>query len=258
MCKRPEADEVTKLYYYLLINIFTLAGPLAFSFDKRLKFYRNIPAILFSYALVSIPFIIWDVIATERGHWHFNPDYIIGFKIFGLPIEEILFFITVPYACLFTYEAFIYYIGEKKLEVPSWPFSALAIICVIGAVIFINQEYTFIDLLVFAMFLVTAVIFKEYIIKSKIYWIYLGASLGFFIVVNYLLTSIPIVQYGSDMIWGAQDPWNYRFITIPLEDFFYNISMLGFYLIAYAYFMTNYLKRTHTKPEFWHQSLTVI
>ncbi|UCH88829.1 MAG: lycopene cyclase domain-containing protein [Thermoplasmata archaeon] len=229
------------MYYYLLINIFTLAGPLAFSFDKHIKFYRNIPAVLFSYIVVSIPFIIWDAIATERGHWHFNPDYIIGFKIFGLPIEEILFFITVPYACLFTYEAIVYYLGDKKLRVPSWPFLILAALCILGALLFIDQEYTFIDLFVFAFFLITAVVFKKWIINSKAYWIYLLVTIGFFIIVNYLLTSIPIVQYGSDMIWGSQDPWNYRFITIPFEDFFYNVSMLGFYLVSYIYYYKKYL-----------------
>ena len=233
------------MYYYLLINIFTLAGPLAFSFDKRIKFYRNMPAVLFSYMMVSIPFIIWDVIATERGHWRFNPDYIVGFKILGLPIEEILFFITVPYACLFTYEAILYYFGDKKIVQPSWPFLAAAALCFIGAFVFIDQEYTVIDLIVFAFFLLLALVFKEKIFGSRAYWVYLVATIGFFMIVNYLLTSIPIVQYGSDMIWGAQDPWNYRFITIPFEDFFYNISMLGFYLITYLFFMEKYIKRQH-------------
>jgi hypothetical protein len=42
-----------------------------------------------------------------------------------------------------------------------------------------------------------------------------------------ILTALPVVPYNPTAIWGP------RFITIPLEDFFYNYSLLSFYLLVY-------------------------
>jgi lycopene cyclase domain-containing protein len=44
---------------------------------------------------------------------------------------------------------------------------------------------------------------------------------------NSVLTALPVVEYNSVAIWGV------RFGTIPVEDFFYNYSMLSFYLLFY-------------------------
>jgi len=53
--------------------------------------------------LVSIPWIIWDYFATLRGHWNFNSDFYLGFKILNLPFEEVMFFWVIPFACLFVW-----------------------------------------------------------------------------------------------------------------------------------------------------------
>ena len=57
-----------------------------------------------------------------------------------------------------------------------------------------------------------------------------------FVVFNYLLTSTVIVHYSPEAIWGV------RVTTIPLEDFFYNFSMLSFYLAAYIHFRARWVK----------------
>ena len=36
-----------------------------------------------------MPFIIWDSYFTKIGVWGFTPEYLTGFGLFGLPIEEI-------------------------------------------------------------------------------------------------------------------------------------------------------------------------
>jgi hypothetical protein len=70
-----------------------------------------------------------------------------------------------------------------------------------------------------------------------------------FIIFNYLLTSIPIVSYNANAIWGADGLWNGRFFTIPLEDFFYNFSMLSFYLLVYQVFKKKWIARLHTQKK---------
>ena len=83
--------------FYLFLNVMIIAFPLIFSLEKRwIKFYKKIKPILVSLLTVGIFFIVWDVFATSRDHWSFNPAYVNDIKLLGLPIEEILFFVTVP------------------------------------------------------------------------------------------------------------------------------------------------------------------
>ena len=88
---------------YLLLNILILAGPLALSFDKRVRFYSYWPKLFPSIGIVMMLFIVWDGLVTDR-HWFFNTSYTLPVRLFNLPIGEWLFFITVPYSCIFTWE----------------------------------------------------------------------------------------------------------------------------------------------------------
>jgi lycopene cyclase domain-containing protein len=45
--------------------------------------------------------------------------------------------------------------------------------------------------------------------------------------VNYLLTSLPVVEYNPEAITGI------RISTIPLEDFFYSFAMITSWLVVY-------------------------
>lgn len=222
-------------FTYILFNLLIIAGPLGLSFHKTVYFYRNWKWVFGSMAMVSIPFIIWDVIATERGHWGFSPEYTSGIKLAGLPLGEILFFITVPYACLFTYEVFNYYTEDKDIKLPRPIFLIFGGFALAAAGLFYAQEYTAIVMVVF--FITCALLFfpKNRIGLTKNFWIYMGTTLLLFIAFNLFLTGMPVVTYGPDMIWGGDGMWNGRFITIPIEDFFYNFSLLALYVIAYDF-----------------------
>lgn len=99
---------------YFIVLAVSFTAPLILSFSKKMDFYkyplRLIAALLFPFVL----FITWDIIVTARGHWSFNPLYTVGFKIFGLPIEEILFFIIIPFCGLFTWESVKYFTRNSK------------------------------------------------------------------------------------------------------------------------------------------------
>src|ERR1700761_1345965 len=102
-------------YTYLLIDLLTLLFPLLLSFDKKVAFYKTWKYLWRGVLLTGIFFIVWDVLFTRLGVWSFNDAYILGIRIGGLPIEEWLFFIVVPYACAFIYSCLLAYlpIGKK-------------------------------------------------------------------------------------------------------------------------------------------------
>jgi len=212
---------------YLLINILIIFFPLILSFDKNLKFYRNVPHVLQSIAFISTAYIIWDVIATERGDWAFNPKHLIGFYILGLPIEEILFFITVPYSCIFIYETVSFYLKEKKLNFNKKLFVIPSILLVILGTIFYDQNYTFTVSVFASAFFIGAILFNESLLDSRNFWITILIGFIPFLIVNYFLTSIPVVTYNEAAFSGK------RFITIPYEDFLYSFSMISLWILFY-------------------------
>lgn len=217
---------------YLLINIAIIIVPLLLSFEKKLQFYKQLPYLFYSILIVSTIYIIWDSLATSRGDWSFNPEYVSDFKLLGLPIEEILFFITVPYSIIFIYETFRFYFNDKKQNINSKIFYAAGIILIIAAFIFNELNYTFIVLLYCGLFFLLSPRIDNYIIKSKVFWLTIFISFIPFLIVNYILTAVPIVTYNNAEIWGE------RFITIPIEDFFYSFSMISYWLLFYHLFKT--------------------
>src|SRR5687767_6113258 len=104
------------MYIYLYLNLLTLFFPLLLSFDKRVAFYKTWPALFPALLINALIFIPWDVFFTQQKIWGFNPEHLLGIYFLGLPLEEILFFITVPYACIFIYECLNVYFGESFLQ----------------------------------------------------------------------------------------------------------------------------------------------
>lgn len=219
---------------YLIINFFIILFPFLFSFDKRIRFFSKAKSIFYSILITGGLFALWDVLATFRSHWFFNPDYILGVYLWNLPIEEWLFFVTVPFACLFVFESLNVLIKEKMLFSKTnklfkvLPF-VFAILLIVSSFLFLPKEYTFLAILATGLIIFVLAKFSN-LFSSKIYWIYFGLTLGLFLIFNYILTSIPIVTYNSSMIL------NIRVTTIPLEDFFFNFAMLSLLVFCYTFF----------------------
>jgi lycopene cyclase domain-containing protein len=217
--------------FYLFLNAIILAFPLIFSLERRwIKFYKKLKPLLISLFVVGIFFIAWDAFATSRGHWSFNPAYVNGIKLLGLPLEEILFFVTVPYSCLFVFESLFYFFGDKKLFAPrKWLFSIIGILIILSAFGFYNKEYTFLSILSVGISILFVSIVNVKLFSSRAYWFYTILTLLLFLIFNYILTSIPVVQYSSTAITS------FRVTTIPIEDFLFNFSMLTDYIIIYIW-----------------------
>lgn len=214
---------------YLLINFLTILFPILLSFDSRVRFYKSWKYIFPGLLITGIVFLIWDHLFTILDVWSFNPDYVVGIYILNLPIEEILFFVTVPFACIFIYECLNYYIKKDLLGGAARIISILLIItCITFLVMFYDRVYT---LITFGLLLVV-LSYVEFVQKANLgrfYFAFLVSLLPFYIV-NGILTSIPIVMYND------AENMAFRVGTIPFEDHFYSMSMLLINIRLFEYF----------------------
>jgi lycopene cyclase domain-containing protein len=211
-------------WLYFFINLGAVSIPLIAGFDKRLSFQNQwkhlFPAILLTMAV----FIPWDMLKTHLEVWGFNPRYLLGYYIGNLPVEEWMFFIAIPYACLFTYHSLNYlvkkdYIGKSA----GFLTVGLAFFLIIIGVLNIEKLYTSVTFISTGAFL----LFHQFMIRTrymgKFYLMYFVTLIPFFIV-NGLLTGsfIPeeVVHYDNTQNLGI------RLGTIPVEDMVYGLLML--------------------------------
>ena len=98
------------------MKVLAAAGivPFALSFWPGLKLWSNWRALFASIAGVLAVFGAWDVLAVSRGHWRFSPQAVSGVHIVNLPLEEVLFFVVIPFCCIFTWEVINYF--KRKLR----------------------------------------------------------------------------------------------------------------------------------------------
>jgi lycopene cyclase domain-containing protein len=128
---------------YLLLNILTISAPLVLTFVPGLSFYKKVKYVIPGLIITAAFFIVWDVFFTEWGIWGFNPEYLIGIDILNLPLEEWLFFITVPYACIFIYASLEYHLKKDFFKDVYENITLLGAVALIGlAIIFSDRLYT--------------------------------------------------------------------------------------------------------------------
>jgi lycopene cyclase domain-containing protein len=99
-------------FEYLAVLLITVTVPFIKSFSKEINFYFSIKRLIYSLGFPFVIFVIIDIIAVKRDLWTFNSDYVLGFYLFGLPFEEVLFFLVVPFSCLFVWETVKYFANK--------------------------------------------------------------------------------------------------------------------------------------------------
>lgn len=189
--------------------------------------------------ITGLVFLFWDVLFTVKGVWSFNPDYITGIRFFELPLEEILFFLTVPFSCIFIYACLNYYVSWSIPQVVSkWISNIMILLSGVMIVLYAGKLYT---LVTFSLLLVLVFVL-QYIINpvwlKRFYMAYVVSLLPFYIV-NGILTSIPIVMYNDAENIGK------RVGTIPVEDHFYSLALLLMNVAFFEYFKN---KKQITNP----------
>lgn len=218
-------------YTYLLIDFCTIIVPFLFSFHPKLNFYKTWRVFFPAVIITGLVFILWDIYFTSIGVWGFNEAYLTGFNIVNLPMEEVLFFLCIPYSCVFTFHCLDLFIpkgmGSKSTHVVTIIF--LLTFTAIG-IIQHDKIYTMVTFFTLAALLAIAKYGLKVMWLGKFYLIYLVLLVPFFIV-NGLLTGTgldaPVVWYNNSEIIG------FRLLTIPVEDIFYGMALILMNLLIY-------------------------
>lgn len=220
-------------YLYFICLLITIAYPLAQSFEKRIQLYKDFVKISISCGLMMLVFIPWDILFSYYGIWWFNPKYFIGSPIFHLPIEEWLFFLIIPYACVFIYKVLIYFFpkGLITIKIGNIIFLGFGALALYMLLLNYNRAYS---LSSFGGCILTIIILtlKNPSWKTQFLQAFI-VSLIPFLLINGLLTGNftqeALVNYNPEHFSGI------RITTIPLEDMFYNFSMLAMVIGGYEF-----------------------
>ncbi len=206
---------------YFFIDFATLFFPIVLSFESKVHYFKSWKNAFLSALIIAIPFLIWDSLFTEWGFWGFNEDYITGIKVFNLPIEEILFFIIIPFACTFIYEVVKYYFRKYQLTLLNRIFFfAIPLYAILISTFGETGYYTLSVIITSSIVLSWLILQKDY---SKIPLAFIISLLPFFIMNGVLtgaITDEPVVWYNEAQKVAG------RIGTIPYEDILYSFTLL--------------------------------
>ena len=226
---------------YLWLNIGSISIPLLYSFHPRLQLHKRFKWLFLSLILTMGIFIPWDVIFTVNGIWGFNQNYFLGVKIFNLPLEEWLFFICIPFACVFTHYALLLYIPKMKLshKITQYIAYALMILLAIIVVLNIDKWYTVVN---FSLAIpLTWIVFNNNLKLLQHFFLTFLVMLIPFFIVNGVLTGSWIE---SQVVWyNNAENLGLRMGTIPVEDSIYAYSMILMNLFLFEYLSSNHKKK---------------
>lgn len=230
-------------FYYLFLELGSFAIPFCFSFERRwMHFIRFWKPYFTAISMTGIFFIIWDIYFAYSQVWGFNDDYLVGIRIFKLPVEEWLFFLLIPYSSNFIHYSLEHFFPKFKLSAKQAQlFSAFLFgnAIVISAINY-DKIYTLCSFGLFAVLMLLQVIFKwKY--AQRFYLSFMMIYIPFFFVNGALTGSyskLPVVFYNDAENLGI------RVGTMPLEDSFYCFTMLYSSILLFEYLKEKWLPKT--------------
>ncbi len=209
---------------YTGLLFFSILIPFILSYDKKVSFYRMWGSLLPSSVLVGALYIVFDVLFVKKGVWGFNPEYHSGIIILGLPLEEWLFFILIPYSCVFIHYVFVSYWPRLMLSRKFVIIFSAVLILILLIVVFANTDkaYTFFNFSLLIIALLWALLARRDLL-ARYYLTFLVILIPFFLV-NSILTGTFI---DGEAVWyNNSENLGIRIGTVPIEDVGYAFSLV--------------------------------
>lgn len=221
-------------YYYLLLDFLVISIPLMWSFGPKVSYYKSFVPLFLGIAIVGGFFIIWDVIFTVNGIWGFNPRYLSGIELAALPLGEWLFFVCIPFSCVFIYRSLNYYLKKGPSRKLTGTISNFLIaFCISLAVIYHDRWYTVITFSLLGILIYWHHNLNKTRWLGRFYLAYLIVLIPFFIT-NGILTGTGIEE---EIVWYNDDEnMGRRIATIPFEDAFYGMLLILGVITFYEHF----------------------
>ena len=221
---------------YLIVDLCALAIPFAFSRHPKIRFIdewsRFWPACLVTMAF----FIAWDVFFTAKGIWGFNEAHLVGLSLFGLPLEEWMFFVAIPYSCVFTY--FVIRSNRKAVFSSKAKTIVLAFAGLSLGLCLYNLSHWYTASATGLCGILCLVLLRKNPVWLADFLLAFGVLLLPFVLTNGILTGVEFWQSApihmspetitNHIVWYANEHnLGIRFFTIPVEDFFYAFLLIG-------------------------------
>lgn len=211
-------------YLYLAINMGVVIVPIVFSFHPKLQFIKTWKAFLPALFLSAAIFIVWDSIFTHLGVWSFNNRYVLGIYWAELPIEEWLFFICIPYACMFTH----FCLHKIKWQLPYRLVNTIRVLLITALLllsVYAHEKlYTAITFFLAAVLLISYPYLVQNTRKLGEFLISYTVLIIPFLITNGLLTGTGLEE--AVVKYNPLHILNIRVFTIPCEDFIYGLMLI--------------------------------
>ncbi|MFY0607340.1 MAG: lycopene cyclase domain-containing protein [Cyclobacteriaceae bacterium] len=208
---------------YLVLNLLTISFPLVRSFEPRVNYSSRWKALFPALFITATFFLVWDVIFTRNGVWGFNPDYLVGISLLSLPIEEWMFFFTVPFASVFIYDCIHVFFNKISTNNATRVATLiLGLMLIVLALANQSKSYTFWNFSFAGIYLILIGVLNPVWLGK--FWLAYIIHLIPFILVNGILTGSflesPIVWYNNLQNLAI------RIFSIPIEDTIYALLLL--------------------------------
>jgi lycopene cyclase domain-containing protein len=91
-------------YLGLLVGCLVVTAPL--ELFLRVRVYARWRRFLVAVVPEFVVFVVWVLYAIEQGHWAYSDALTLGVRLpGGIPVEEVLFFLVVPFCAVLALEA---------------------------------------------------------------------------------------------------------------------------------------------------------
>lgn len=221
---------------YLIFNLLIISSLFLANFFYKKMLFPQTKTAFNAIAPVALFFIIWDILVTNHW-WFFNPKHNLGIYLFNLPIEEIMFFFTVPFACITLWvnlkninknKKFKFlendFIKNKDTKIFYIAITIMFLLFIVNALHFgdlnSNKEYTLTVLSLFFITFLNDYFSNLFLFKKIKFLIFILIVIILTTIFNGYLTMRPVV------IYNTQVKTDLLVYTIPIEDYFYGLILI--------------------------------
>ena len=216
-------------YIVLMFFWLMLALSLFLLTKKKIGLAKKWKALVNSIVIMSVIFVIIELMFLRVKVWWFNNDYITGIFVFkNIPLERFISFIIIPICCVLIYEHIIYKAPKLKLQsVSFWISVVLGTLALYFAITNTDRLYTFVYMILASTIILWQIFYGNHKAWLTHFYLMFLIALIPFTIINGLLTSLQIIAYNEQEIMTT------NIYPIPAEDFIYFLVMIFMVIMLY-------------------------